>query len=125
MLELVEQTIGAEMPVGRDEDDDFFVDHDGQRIWIRVLPNVPAIEISARAAHGTISRRQAAVEVGILNRSNPWIWWQVIGRDVFQTAIIDTSPFAPRHLMTTLEIFCQALSATRDDLALRVGGEVA
>lgn len=125
LLDLVEQTIGAEMPVGRDEDDDFFVDHEGQRIWIRVLPNVPAIEITARAAHGTVSRRQAAVEVGILNRSNPWIWWQVIGRDVFQTAIIDTSPFAPEHLTTTLEIFLNALSATRDDLALRVGGEVA
>lgn len=125
LLDLVEETIGSSMPVGRDEDDDFFVDHDGQRVWIRLLPSTPGIEIFTRVAHGAHSRRQAAVEAGILNRSTPWIRWQVIGRDVIQTAIVDSSPFAPEHLTTTLELFLSALSATRDDLALRVGGEVA
>ena len=69
-------------------------------------------------------RRQAAVEVGILNRSNPWIWWQVIGRAIVQTATVETMPFAPHHLMTTMAVFLDAMT-TRDDLALRVGGEVA
>ena len=86
--------------------------------------DAPATVISTRVAHGARSRRQAAVEVGILNRSNPWIWWQVIGRDIVQTATVETMPFAPNHLMTTMDVFLDAMT-TRDDLALRVGGEVA
>lgn len=66
----------------------------------------------------------AAVEVGILNRSNPWIWWQVVGHDIFQTATVESMPFAPYHLMTTMAVFLKAMQL-RDDLALRVGGEVA
>ena len=86
--------------------------------------DAPAIVISTRVAHGARSRRQAAVEVGILNRSNAWVWWQVIGRDIVQTATVEALPFAPHHLMTTMEVFLDAMK-TRDDLALRVGGDVA
>lgn len=47
-----------------------------------------------------------------------------VGRDVFQTATVESMPFAPHHLMTTMTVFLQAMQI-RDDLALRVGGEVA
>ncbi len=124
LLDLVEETIGTHMAVGRDEDDDFFVDHAGQRVWIRVLGEA-AVEISTRVAHGAHSRRQAAVEVSILNRSSQWIWWQTLGRDIYQTATIDASPFAPEHLTSTLALFLDTMTSTRDDLALRVGGQVA
>lgn len=125
LVDLVEDVLGDVYAVGRDEDDDVFLDHLGQRVWVRVLQDAPAIEITTRVAHRARSRRQAAVEVGILNRSDPWVWWQVVGHDVFQTATIETMPFAPHHLMTTMAVFLTALTATRDDLALRVGGEVA
>ena len=124
LVDLVEDALTDVYSVGRDEDDDVFLDHLGQRVWVRVLPDAPAIEITTRVAHGATSRRQAAVEVGILNRSNPWIWWQVVGHDIFQTATIESMPFAPYHLMTTMAVFLKALQL-RDDLALRVGGEVA
>lgn len=124
LIDQVEELIGTHMPVGRDGDDDLFVDYAGQRVWIRVLGD-SAIEISARVAHGALSRRQAAVEVGILNRQSRWIWWQVLGRDVFQTSTIDASPFAPEHLTSTLALFLDTMTKTRDDLALRVGGQVA
>ena len=124
LLDLVEETIGTHIAVGRDEDDDFFVDHAGQRVWIRVLGEA-AVEISARVAHGAHSRRQAAVEVSILNRSSQWIWWQILGRDIYQTATIDAAPFAPEHLSSTLALFLDTMTSTRDDLALRVGGQVA
>lgn len=124
LLDLVEETIGTHIAVGRDEDDDFFIDHAGQRVWIRVLGET-AVEISTRVAHGAHSRRQAAVEVSILNRSSQWIWWQILGRDIFQTATIDASPFAPKHLSSTLAHFLHTMTSTRDDLALRVGGQVA
>ena len=91
---------------------------------VRVLPDAPAIEITTRVAHGARSRRQAAVEVGILNRSNAWVWWQVVGHDIFQTATVESMPFAPYYLMTTMAVFLKAMQL-RDDLALRVGGEVA
>lgn len=125
LLELLEETIGEVHAEGRDEDDDIFLDHAGQRVFVRVLPNVAAIEIFTRAAHGARSRHQAALEVGILNRSNPWVWWQILGRDIIQTSTVEMNPFVPHHLMTTLDVFLTAMTATRDDLALRVGGEVA
>ena len=124
LVDIVEDALNGIYDVGRDEDDDLFVEHLGQRVWVQVLPDAPAVVISTRVAHGVRSRRQAAVEVGILNRSNAWVWWQVIGRDIVQTATVETMPFAPQHLMTTMEVFLDAM-ATRYDLALRVGGEVA
>lgn len=124
LVDLVEDALADVYAVGRDEDDDVFLDHLGQRVWVQVLPDAAAIQITTRVAHGVNSRRQAAVEVGILNRSDPWIWWQVIGRDVFQTATVESMPFAPHHLMTTMAVFLLAMQI-RDDLALRVGGEVA
>ncbi|MEK4240499.1 hypothetical protein NYE39_00590 [Janibacter sp. FSL W8-0316] len=124
LVDIVEEALSDDYEVFRDEDDDLFVEHLGQRVWVRVLPDAPAIVISTRVTHGARSRRQAAVEVGILNRSNAWVWWQVIGRDIVQTATVEAMPFAPHHLMTTMEVFLDAM-ATRDDLALRVGGEVA
>lgn len=125
MLELLQETIGQDHEVGRDDDGDLFLDHAGQRIFVRIHENFAAIEIFTRVAHGARSRRQAAVEVGILNRSTPWIWWQVSGRDIIQTATVELSPFVPHHLMTTLEVFLLAMTGTRADLALRIGGEVA
>lgn len=124
LLDLVEETIGSQIAVGRDEDDDFFIDHAGQRVWIRVLGET-AIVIGTRVAHGAPSRRQAAVEVGILNRSSQRIWWQILRGDVYQTARIDAAPFAPEHLSSTLTHFLHTMTKTRDDLALRVGGQVA
>lgn len=124
LLDIVEETLAGFYDVGRDEDDDLFVEHLGQRVWVQVLPDAPAVVINTRVAHGVRSRRQAAVEAGILNRSNAWVWWQVIGRDIVQSATVDTMPFAPHHLLTTMEVFLDAMK-TRDDLALRVGGEVA
>lgn len=124
LLDIVEDALNGVYDVERDEDDDLYLEHLGQRVWVQVLPDAPAVVISTRVAHGVRSRRQAAVEVGILNRSNPWIWWQVVGRDVFQTATVEGMPFAPYHLMTTMAVFLKAMQL-RDDLALRVGGEVA
>lgn len=124
LVDIVEEALSDDYEVFRDEDDDLYLEHLGQRVWVQVLPDAPAIVISTRVAHGARSRRQAAVEVGILNRSNPWIWWQVIGRAIVQTATVETMPFAPHHLMTTMAVFLDAMT-TRDDLALRVGGEVA
>ena len=124
LLDIVEDTLNGFYDVSRDEDDDLYLEHLGQRVWVQVLPDAPAIVINTRVAHGVRSRRQAAVEVGILNRSNAWVWWQVIGRDIVQSATVDTMPFAPHHLLTTMDVFLDAMT-TRDDLALRVGGEVA
>lgn len=125
LLDIIEETVGSVHDVERDEDGDLVIEHMGQYVWVRVLPDAPAIEIYTRVAHGVRSRRRTAVELSILNRSNPWVWWQLKGRDVVQTATVESMPFSPYHLTTTLTVFLTAMSATRDDLALRVEGEVA
>ncbi|MCW4602937.1 hypothetical protein ON003_16070 [Janibacter hoylei] len=62
LLDIVEDTLNGVYDVGRDEDDDLYLEHLGQRVWVQVLPDAPAIVISTRVAHGARSRRQAAVD---------------------------------------------------------------
>lgn len=125
LLDLLEEVIGAVHEVGRDDDDDLFVDHAGQRVYVRLSQDAAAIQIFALVTRDVRSRHQTAVELAVLNRSSLWITWQLWERSIQQTAVVDTTPFAPQHLMTTLALFIQTMVATRHDLALRVGGEVA
>lgn len=108
-----------------DQDGDFVVEHMGQPVWVRVREDQPAVEIMARVTHDVRSRRGTAVEIGILNRDNLWVKWELRERAVWQTLVIPGFPFAPDHLDGMLDVFLGAMTATRDDLALRVGGRTA
>lgn len=107
-----------------DGDGDFVLRIMGQLAWVRVLDDQAAVEILARVVHGVRSQRGAAVEIGILNRDAAWVRWTLRERDVWQSIMIPAQPFAPTHLKELLKVFCRAMAATRDDLALRTGGSV-
>lgn len=108
-----------------DEDDDFVLHHMGQPLWIHVYGDQPAVQIMARVAHDVHSRRATAVEIGLLNRDNLWTRWTLRDRAVWQTLVLPGSPFVPTHLDAMLDLFLEALSSTRDDLAYRTGAKVA
>lgn len=108
-----------------DDDGDYGVRHMGQPVWVRVREDQPAVEIFARVTHGVRSRRGTAVEVGLLNRDHLWLKWELRGRDVWQKLVIPGFPFVPEHLDGMLDVFMDAMTSTRDDLALRVGGRTA
>lgn len=108
-----------------DDDGDVVLTHLDQPVWVRARPDQPAVEIFARVAHAIHSRRATAVELAILNRDNPWVKWTLQDRAVWQHIVIPGLPFAPDHLDAMLDVFLATLTATRDDLALRIGGRVA
>ena len=108
-----------------DEDGDLVLAHLDQLVWVRVRPDTPAVEILARVAHGIHSRRATAAEIAVLNRDNPWVKWTLQERTVWQHIVFPALPFAPTHLEAMVDVFLGTMSATRDDLAFRVGGRVA
>lgn len=108
-----------------DADGDFVLHHLGQVVWVRVRTDQPAVEIMARVAHDVRSRRATAVEIGLLNRDSAWVKWTMHDRTVWQSIMLPGSPFAPRHLDGMLEVFCKGMTATRDDVAYRLGAKVA
>lgn len=108
-----------------DEDGDFVLHHLDQPVWVRVRPDQPAVEIAARVAHGVHSRRATAVEIGLLNRDHSWVRWILSDRSIWQSLLLQGMPFAPTHLDAMLDVFFEAMSETRDDLALRTGARVA
>lgn len=108
-----------------DDDGDFVLTHLDQPVFVRALPDQPAVKIFTRVVHGVRSQRSAAVEVGLLNRDEVWVKWTLRGRSVWQTLMVPAMPFAELHLRVMVDLFCQAMERTRDDLAVRTGGEVA
>lgn len=107
-----------------DHDGDFVLHHMNQVVWVRVLQHQPGVEILARIANGVRSPRGAAVEISILNRDSAWVTWSLRDRDIWQSILIPALPFSPAHLDALLKVFLRAMSATRDDLALRTGARV-
>lgn len=108
-----------------DGDGDFVLDHMGQPVWVRVHADQPAVAVMARVAHNVHSRRATAVEIGLLNRDNLWTRWTLRDRTVWQTLMLPGLPFVPSHLDAMLDLFFEAMTATRDDLAYRTGARVA
>ncbi|MGH3502995.1 MAG: TY-Chap domain-containing protein [Nocardioidaceae bacterium] len=108
-----------------DDDGDFEFDHLGQPVWVAVRDEQPAVEIMARVAHDVYSRRATAVEIGLLNRDSLWVKWTLRDRTVWQTLVLPGVPFVPSHMDAMLDLFFEAMTSTRDDLAYRIGAKVA
>lgn len=123
VTEVIGELLGAEPKI--DEDGDIVLSLAGQVAWVRVLPKQPAVEIFARVAHGVASRRDALVEVGLLNRQSVWVRWELRDDDVWQRVVLPAWPFAADHLLNLLAVFERALRSTRDDLVLRTQAEAA
>ena len=120
---LLREKYGREPEV--DDDGDFVLHHMGQKVWIQVRRDQPAVQVTARVAHGVHSRRATAVEIGLLNRDSLWVRWDLRGRDVWQTLVLPAMPFVPRHLDAMVGLFLDVMTSTRDDLAYRTGARVA
>jgi len=127
LVEMVGMTMEAKYGERPDVDDDgdLVLIHLDQPVWVRVRPDTPAVEIFARVAHSIHSRRATAAELAVLNRDNPWVKWTLEERAVWQHIVLPALPFAPTHLEAMVDVFLGTMTATRDDLAFRVGGQVA
>lgn len=115
--------VGEAPPV--DDDGDIVLTHLGQPVWVRARGDQPAIEIFARVAHSVYSRRATAIEIAVLNRNHTWTKWVLRDREVWMQITLPALPFVTGHLVSMVDLFFTAMDDTRDDLALRVGGQVA
>ena len=122
VADVLRRKFGTEPEV--DDDGDFVLQHLGQPVWVRVHNTQPAVEILARVAHQVHSRRATAVELGLLNRDNLWVRWNLRRREIWQTVALPALPFAPSHLEGMLGLFFDAMTTHRDDLAYRTGARV-
>jgi hypothetical protein len=67
--------------------------------------------------------RLAAVLIAVLLA--PSAIWILRDRTVWQTLMLPGLPFVPSHLDAMLDLFLEAMTSTRDDLAYRTGAKLA
>jgi hypothetical protein len=114
----------GEEPV-QDEDGDFVVPHSGVPVFVRVRADQPLVDVFTRVVHNVRGRRQAAVEVSVLNRDHLISRFVVHDRAIYQVMNLPAMPFVPAHLRMCLPGFLILLDEVRDDLALRTSGRAA
>src|SRR3546814_17262630 len=94
-------------------------------IYVRVSPGMPMVEILTRLAHDVRSRRQAALEVSVLNRTHPMVKFLLHDRSVLLVLSIPAMPFAHHHLAALLPDFISTRDEVIDDLVLSTQGRKA
>ncbi|RYC10498.1 hypothetical protein EUA94_13310 [Nocardioides zhouii] len=127
LIEMVGATLRdhlGELPPFEVRGGHFVLTHLDQPVWVRVRNDQPAVEILARVTRGVHSRRATAADITVLNRRHMWTQWVLHDRAVWMRLPIPALPFAPAHLSTMVDVFLDAMTKTRDDLAFRVGGTV-
>jgi len=108
-----------------DDDGDYRLPLDDHPVWVRVRHDLAMIEAFAVVVTDVRSRRQAAIELGLLNRDYPMIKWTMQDRHVIQTVALPGYPFVPAQLSVLLVLFANVLAQASGDLSLRTGGRVA
>lgn len=108
-----------------DEDGDIPLTVDGMHLWIGVRSPKPTIMLFTRTVDNVHSRRQACVDLNVLNRSNLWSRWVCRDHSVWQHLTIPSPIFQPQLFDEMLHLFVTDYLATRLDLADRLGGQPA
>jgi hypothetical protein len=109
----------------QDDDGDFVIPHDGAPVYVRVRPDQPVVDVFTRVVHDVHGRRQAAVEVGVLNRDHLFSRFVLHNRVIYQVMNLPALPFVPAHLKMCLPGYLELIDQVRDDLALRTSGRAA
>jgi hypothetical protein len=126
LLELVRRFLTGylgEEPV-QDDDGDFVIPRDGAPVYVRVREEQPIVDVFTWVVHSVRSRRQAAVEVGLLNRDHLLAKFVLNDRAVYQVINVPAMPFVPAHLRLMLPGYLALVDEVRADLALRTSGRI-
>lgn len=113
-----------EEPV-QDDDGDFVIPHDGVPVFVRARPDQAMIDVFARVVHNVRGRRQAAVELAVLNRDHALAKFVLNNRSIYLVINVPAMPFVPTHLRMCLPGFFDLVDGVRGDLALRTSGRAA
>jgi len=124
LVELTREWLGRhyDPPVVQDGDGDFVITTGFRPIYVRVRTDQPVVEFFTCVVSDIQSRRQAAVEISVLNQQHLFTKFVLVGHTVWMHQYIAASPFVPAHLSGMLPLFEATLEEARDDLALRTSG---
>lgn len=103
-----------------DADGDIRLERDGATAWVQISDIAPVISLIAGVVANVRSRRQADIELNVLNRVNPWCRWSRHRRDVWQRATIPVSPFNPQIFDELVDDFFARYAENAPDLADRL-----
>lgn len=109
----------------QDEDSDFVIPHHGAPVFVRARHEQAMIDVFTRVVHDLRGRRQAAVEVSVLNRDHLISRFVLSDRSIYQVMNLPAMPFVPAHLRMCLPGFLTVIDEVRHDLALRTSGQIA
>lgn len=124
LVELTRDWLGRHFdpPVAQDGDGDFVINTVFRPIYVRVRTDQPVVEFFTCVVSEVQSRRQAAVEISVLNQQHLFAKFVLIGRTVWMHQYIAAAPFVPAHLSGMFPLFEATLDEARDDLASRTSG---
>lgn len=124
LVELTREWLGRhyDPPVVQDGDGDFVINTAFRPMYVRVRTDQPVVEFFTCVVSDIQGRRQAAVEISVLNQQHLFTKFVLVGHTVWMHQYIAASPFVQAHLSGMLPLFETTLDEARDDLALRTSG---
>lgn len=105
-----------------DEDDDVPVVNGSGLVWVRVLEDVPVVQLFSALVCDVADLERAAFEVAVLNRDVRLIKFVLVEDTVMAHLYLPALPFAPLHLRTMLDLMSTTVDRVDDDLVTRIGG---
>ena len=101
------------------------VPNDGGLVWVRVLEDLPVVQLFSAVVWDINDLERAAFEVAVLNRDVPFLKFVLLEDTVMAYLYVPGLPFAPLHLRAMLDLMCRTVGRIDADLAVRVGGRTA
>src|SRR3954447_6275324 len=105
-----------------DEDDDIPVVSGSALVFVRVMEQMPTVELFCCLVHDVTDADRAAFEVAVLNRDETFLKFLLVDDAVMAYLYLPAYPFAPERLRTMLSVMSRSVDKLDDDLAVRVGG---
>lgn len=124
LQELVDRALApvfGQMP-RHDDDGDIPVTAGTAMLFVRVLPQVPVVQLFSCVVEQVSDLDAAAFEVGVLNRDSLFIRWVLLDDRVMAYVNLPSYPFVPEHLRSVVAHMSNTVDEVDDDLAVRVGG---
>jgi hypothetical protein len=124
LTEMVAETLRPEYGDDQDSDGDFPVIRSAAPIWVRVVPDQPAVHVFSIVAASVRDLRQARIEVEILNRRQRYLKFHAGNGVITASYDLPAAPFVGPQLLCVLERIVEDLDDIAADTARRVRGRL-
>lgn len=123
---MVEATLGTryQPEVIRDDDGDFPIHTGVAPLWVQARPDAPVVRLFSFLVVRVRDKRQAHLEVGILNRRSKLVRFHVDGDVIVAAYDLPAAPFSGEQLLHVLDEVCETVNSIAADTAVRVRGKL-